>query len=232
MSAESTVMAMNMMCQSNWSMTMSRFSLASNWSKALIQLSCEGILDNIPRKGFLLKSTSEKEARELYQVIGALDALSAVQSCPILTEKEYSAMEYHIQSMNFAITSDNYTLYLQHQDAFHNIYLDACSSEVLSDTLHRLKSRFFSRGHTKLSDPQNAPDLRMMNDEHREILRLFAKIKQDGYSLIPLSLYFKGPRVKLEIGLAKGKKLYDKRESAARRDAKREMDRAMKTRSR
>ena len=66
----------------------------------------------------------------------------------------------------------------------------------------------------------------------REILRLFAKIKQDGYSLIPLSLYFKGPRVKLEIGLAKGKKLYDKRESAARRDAKREMDRAMKTRSR
>ena len=50
-----------------------------------------------------------------------------------------------------------------------------------------------------------------------------------GYSLIPLSVYFKGPRVKLEIGLAKGKKLYDKRESAARRDAKREMDRTMKS---
>ena len=66
----------------------------------------------------------------------------------------------------------------------------------------------------------------------REILRLFAKIKQDGYSLIPLSIYFKGPRVKLEIGLAKGKKLYDKRESTARRDAKREMDRVMKTRNR
>ncbi|WP_300608224.1 SsrA-binding protein, partial [uncultured Oscillibacter sp.] len=66
----------------------------------------------------------------------------------------------------------------------------------------------------------------------REIMRLFGRIKQDGYSLIPLSIYFKGPRVKLEIGLAKGKKLYDKRESAARRDAKREMDRAMKTRGR
>ena len=65
----------------------------------------------------------------------------------------------------------------------------------------------------------------------REIMRLFAHIKQDGYSLIPLSVYFKGPRVKLEIGLAKGKKLYDKRESAARRDAKREMDRTMKSRS-
>ena len=66
----------------------------------------------------------------------------------------------------------------------------------------------------------------------REIMRLFGKIKQDGYSLIPLSIYFKGPRVKLEIGLARGKKLYDKRDSAAKRDAKREIDRAMKSRNR
>lgn len=66
----------------------------------------------------------------------------------------------------------------------------------------------------------------------REILRLSGRIQQDGYSLIPLSVYFKGPRVKLELGLAKGKKLYDKRESSAKRDAKREIDRAMKTRNR
>ena len=66
----------------------------------------------------------------------------------------------------------------------------------------------------------------------REILRLFARIRQDGYSLIPLSIYFRGPRVKLELGLAKGKKLYDKRDSAAARDAKREMDRAIKSRNR
>ena len=64
------------------------------------------------------------------------------------------------------------------------------------------------------------------------ILRLSGRIQQDGYSLIPLSVYFKGPRVKLELGLAKGKKLYDKRESSAKRDAKREIDRAMKTRNR
>ena len=64
----------------------------------------------------------------------------------------------------------------------------------------------------------------------REILRLFAKVKQDGYALVPLSVYFRGPRVKLEIGLARGKKLYDKRDAAAAKDAKREMDRAMKNR--
>ena len=64
----------------------------------------------------------------------------------------------------------------------------------------------------------------------REIMKLFGKIKQDGYTLVPLSLYLKGPRVKVEIGLCKGKKLYDKREAAAKKDAKREMDRALKQR--
>ena len=64
----------------------------------------------------------------------------------------------------------------------------------------------------------------------REIMRLLGKVKQDGYSLIPLSVYFKGSLVKVKIGLCKGKKLYDKRQSAAERDAKRQIDRAMKER--
>ena len=64
----------------------------------------------------------------------------------------------------------------------------------------------------------------------REIMRLLGKVKQDGYSLIPLSVYFKGSRVKVNVGLCKGKKLYDKRQSAAERDAKRQIDRAMKER--
>jgi SsrA-binding protein len=62
----------------------------------------------------------------------------------------------------------------------------------------------------------------------REIMRLFGKVKQDGYALIPLSVYLKGSRVKVKVGLCKGKKLYDKRQAAAERDAKRQMDRAMK----
>jgi len=64
----------------------------------------------------------------------------------------------------------------------------------------------------------------------REIMRLYGKVKQDGYSLIPLSVYLKRGRVKVKIGLCKGKKLYDKRQSAAEKDAKRQIDRAMKER--
>ena len=55
-------------------------------------------------------------------------------------------------------------------------------------------------------------------------------MKQDGYALIPISVYFKHARVKVSIGLCKGKKLYDKRQDAAVKDAKRQMDRAMKER--
>lgn len=62
----------------------------------------------------------------------------------------------------------------------------------------------------------------------REILRLFGKVQEKGYSLIPLSLYFKGSRVKMELGLCRGKKLYDKREDMAKASAKRDMERAMK----
>ncbi len=62
----------------------------------------------------------------------------------------------------------------------------------------------------------------------REIMRLLGIVKQQGYSLIPLSLYFKGSRVKLQLGVCRGKKLYDKREDAARRDMKRDAERAIK----
>ena len=66
----------------------------------------------------------------------------------------------------------------------------------------------------------------------REINRLYGMVRQQGYTLIPLSLYFKGSLVKLQLGLCRGKKLYDKREDMAKRDAKRDIDRAMKERQR
>lgn len=64
----------------------------------------------------------------------------------------------------------------------------------------------------------------------KEISRLFGKIKQEGLTLIPLSIYFKGSIVKIQLGLCKGKKLYDKREDAAKKDAKRQIERAVKNR--
>ena len=87
----------------------------------------------------------------------------------------------------------------------------------------------FEQGNIFNRDPMRVRKLLM---HKKEINRLFEIVKQTGYSLIPLSLYFKGSRVKVQVGLCKGKKLYDKREDMAKRAAKRDMERAIKEQSR
>lgn len=66
----------------------------------------------------------------------------------------------------------------------------------------------------------------------KEIIKLFSQVKQEGLTLVPLSLYFKGSKVKVAIGLCRGKKLYDKREDMANKAAQREIERAVKSRNR
>lgn len=95
-------------------------------------------------------------------------------------------------------------------------------------TVHGMHISPYEKGNIFNKDPRRPRQLLM---HKREIMKLFGKIKQDGYALVPLSIYLSRARVKLEIGLAKGKKLYDKRESAAKRDTKREIDRTMKSRN-
>ena len=85
----------------------------------------------------------------------------------------------------------------------------------------------YSHGNIFNVDPRRPRRLLM---HRREIMRLYGKVKQDGFALIPLSVYFKGSRVKVKVGLCRGKKLYDKRQAAAEKDAKRQIDRAMKER--
>lgn len=87
----------------------------------------------------------------------------------------------------------------------------------------------YEKGNIFNRDPIRRRKLLM---HKREITRLMGLVKQQGMTLVPLRLYFKGSLVKLELGLCKGKKLYDKREDMARRDAKREADRAVKERYR
>ncbi len=83
----------------------------------------------------------------------------------------------------------------------------------------------YEKGNIFNRDPYRARKLLM---HRREIDRLFGLVGQKGYSLIPLSMYFKGRWVKVEVGLCKGKKLYDKRAVEAEKTARRDMERAEK----
>ena len=93
--------------------------------------------------------------------------------------------------------------------------------------LHGMHISPYEHGNIFNRDPVRPRRLLM---HKREIRKLHALVKQDGYTLVPLSVYFKDARVKVEIGLCKGKKNYDKRAAMAQRDTKREIDRAMKVR--
>lgn len=83
----------------------------------------------------------------------------------------------------------------------------------------------YEQGNIFNRDPMRVRKLLM---HKKEILKLYGTVKQTGYSLIPISLYFKDSKVKLQVGLCKGKKLYDKRADMAERFAKRDMERAVK----
>ncbi len=104
-----------------------------------------------------------------------------------------------------------------------------CEIEKGELFVHGMHISPYEKGNIFNRDPMRVKKLLM---HKREISRLFGLIKRDGYTLIPLSLYFKGSRVKMSLGLCRGKKLYDKRNDAAARDAKREIERNLKARQR
>jgi SsrA-binding protein len=87
----------------------------------------------------------------------------------------------------------------------------------------------YEQGNIFNCDPMRVRRLLM---HKKEIAKLYGTVKQTGYSLIPISLYFKDSKVKLQVGLCKGKKLYDKREDMAKRSAKRDIERAIKEQNR
>ena len=94
--------------------------------------------------------------------------------------------------------------------------------------VHAMHISPYEKGNIFNRDPVRVRRLLM---HKREIVKLHALVKQDGYTLVPLAVYFKNARVKLEIGLCKGKKNYDKRAAAAVKEANREMDRHLKERN-
>ena len=87
----------------------------------------------------------------------------------------------------------------------------------------------YEQGNIFNKDPMR---VRRLLAHKREIMRLYGHVKQEGYSLIPISIYFKNSKVKVQVGLCRGKKLYDKRQDLAAKAAKRDIERAMKEKNR
>src|ERR1700687_2444844 len=95
--------------------------------------------------------------------------------------------------------------------------------------LYNLHISPYDFGNRQNHDPDR---MRKLLLHKKEIVKLFGSVREQGYSIVPLRLFFKDGLVKVEVGLAKGKKLYDKREDLKKKDHKRDMDQALKGRSR
>ena len=102
-------------------------------------------------------------------------------------------------------------------------YCDIKDGEVFVVGMHISP---YDQGNIFNKDPMRLKKLLL---HKREILKLFGLVSQKGYTLVPLQLYFKGSNVKVQVGLCRGKKLYDKRDSAAEKQASRDIDRQMKS---
>ena len=103
-------------------------------------------------------------------------------------------------------------------------YCDIDGGELFAIGMHISP---YEQGNIFNKDPLRPKKLLM---HKREIMKLTGLVSREGYTLVPLSLYFQGSRVKMALGLCKGKKLYDKRDTAAKRDADRTIEKAMKNR--
>lgn len=142
--------------------------------EALIQLSSEGLLENVPRKGFVIKEFTNEEAKETYFIIGALDGLAASLSAPLLTKKHMKEMEFYIQSMDLAINTENFSMYLKMQESFHAVYLSVCPNKSLVNLLFQLQKKFL-KNYDKLDPEFLKKELLQTNNEHRKMLELFVK---------------------------------------------------------
>ena len=147
---------------------------------------------------------------------------------------------------------DNTRIIAQNKKAFHDYFveetyeagIELCGTEVKSLRLAavNLKDSYchvekgemimygvhispYEKGNIFNKDPRRPRRLLM---HKKEIMKLFGLCGKEGYTIIPLKLYFSGSRVKVEIGLCKGKKNYDKRETEAKRDAQRNIERSIK----
>ncbi|MCR4724997.1 MAG: GntR family transcriptional regulator [Clostridia bacterium] len=140
--------------------------------EALILLASEDILESYPHKGFVIKPLTDRDVEELYEIIGALDGLTARLACGKLSEPVLKEMEFYLLSMDLAINTENYDMYYKLQETFHNFYMDACSNATLVEMLRKAKRKLLKRRYDITDPEQKKQILLITNSQHKEMLAM------------------------------------------------------------
>jgi len=147
----------------------------------------------------------------------------------VVSENRKARHEYHIletYEAGIALTGTEVKSLRTGRANLQDSYARVENAELL---LYNMHISPYNQGNRFNHEPKRTRRLLLHKNE---IMRLLGKTREKGLALIPLKIYFKGGWAKIELALAKGKKLYDRREDMAARDAKREMERAVKERMR
>lgn len=147
--------------------------------EALIQLTTEGYLENLPRRGFIVKGVDVGKARELYMIIGRLDGLAGALAMDYITDKEITMMKILVNSMDQAIVSKAPDLYYKMQIDFHDIYINLCRNENLIKLLHQLRKNFIRQSYADVNGDNENIDLSELltniNNDHKKIIEIFER---------------------------------------------------------
>jgi len=163
----------------NEKLVMSELQISSTpVREALIELSVEGFLKNIPRKGFFVRPVDDKRVKDLYRIIGNLDALCATESLKILTDEDFDTMQSLVEKMDEAIISINFVEYYELQNRFHEIYCEKCDNIELIHLIHNLKKMFIRQSYENIDNDNLVKSLLDTNEEHKKILDLMRNNKK------------------------------------------------------
>lgn len=167
--------------------------------EALIELACDGILENVPRKGFLVRTLSLNDLKEIYSVIGILEGEAASLACGMLDKKSLDDMKFYIDSMDLAINQSNFSMYHKQQDAFHNKFVEQCDNATLIDSITHLKNLLLRKTYDESSFPDIKNVLFKTNEEHKVIYNLFKEKNEESVSQYVKNVHWQPQKAEFEI---------------------------------
>ena len=141
--------------------------------EALIQLATEGYLENIPRKGFIVKQVDTEKSKEIYALLGVLDGFASELSFEYMNEEDITRMEALAKQMIAAIETYDFKAYYKLQTDFHDVYINKCHNEELINTMSLLRKKFIKQTYKDDDQEKMKEILLYTNSEHTVIAQLF-----------------------------------------------------------
>ncbi|NCB43141.1 MAG: GntR family transcriptional regulator [Clostridia bacterium] len=138
--------------------------------EALIQLAADGIIDNIPRKGFYIKAWNLESMLEAYGILACLDTYAVNLALEKLDKNDYKSMQRAIEEMDLSIKQQDYTAFCTWQEHFHLTYLKRCENNTLYEMIQTIKKQYLRQTYYNKDYAKLFGLLQTANAEHKEIL--------------------------------------------------------------